>query len=267
VSTNHGDYLLYNRTSPKRIRHYNAKLPAVLGSVNHFVNISDEQQRFTDRWILSGNHSIPHFHKILNGYALPDVPPVHRSALGFGPEDFVFVMVARGIAAKGWRFLADAFDRLDRPHARLLLVGDGLALEELRSRYSGDARVCFTGSTATPAAYIAAADAGVLPSVYDAESLPTVIIEYMACGKPVLATDVGEIRSMIQGDTTHRMAGELLSVANKQVDIRHLVSAMRRLIDNPMHYQSFAAGTAPAFARFSMEECVVAYEKLYADAR
>jgi glycosyltransferase involved in cell wall biosynthesis len=92
------------------------------------------------------------------------------------------------------RDLLEALSEVIRfhPDTRLVICGTGSLLDELRTvaRSSGVERhVTFAGlvDNATIAAYCAAADLFVLPSKL--EALPTVAVEALAAGTPVLSTD------------------------------------------------------------------------------
>jgi glycosyltransferase involved in cell wall biosynthesis len=94
----------------------------------------------------------------------------------------------------GQRYLIEAMNEVIRlhPDTRLVICGTGQLLEELRAvaRSAGVERhVIFAGliDNAAVAHYCAAADLFVLPSLL--EALPTVAVEALACGTPVLSTD------------------------------------------------------------------------------
>jgi glycosyltransferase involved in cell wall biosynthesis len=110
------------------------------------------------------------------------------------PNRHVLLNVKRLHPLAGQRYLIEAMTDVVRPHpdTRLVICGTGAMLEELRhvARSAGVERhVVFAGlvDNATVARYGAAADLFVLPSVL--EALPTVAVEALACGTPVLSTD------------------------------------------------------------------------------
>jgi glycosyltransferase involved in cell wall biosynthesis len=94
----------------------------------------------------------------------------------------------------GQRFMIEAMNEIIRlhPDTRLVICGTGAALPDLQAvaRSAGVERhVTFAGmiDNAAIARYCAAADLFVLPSLL--EALPTVAVEALACGTPVLSSD------------------------------------------------------------------------------
>lgn len=114
----------------------------------------------------------------------------------------VVIGVARFVPIKNVRLLIEAVAkvRLRLPDAHLLLVGDGPERSAVRARASEldltDA-VTFVGSVPQadlPALY-RAADVFALSSDFD--NSPNVVLEAMASGLPVVATDVGGVREFV----------------------------------------------------------------------
>ena len=264
VSTHHGDYLLFQNKAPWNTLHYNNKLQQILQSLHAMAVISGPQQTQFEAFRRQGHPDLEVI-KILNGYELPPTPEVTRESLGFAETDFVFGMVARGIAEKGWEQLIVAFENLADPKAKLLLVGEGPEVDRLRALHGSNKSICFAGYSANTAGYIKCFNVGVLPSRYGGESLPTVVIEYLACGKPVLASDIGEIKNMIH-TPNGEPAGLLLSFNGKEIDVEQLHSHMKQLLEDSKLYRQLSQNTTAAFLQFNMETCVKAYEKLYQNA-
>ena len=65
--------------------------------------------------------------------------------------------------------------------------------------------------------YFAASDMGFLPSRFKGESAPLVLIDCLLSGKPVLASDIGEIRHMLDSDDG--LAGELVDLEEWEIPV------------------------------------------------
>ncbi len=260
VSTLHGDYALYEErakgTEKASVLHWRTKLAEVICAVDRWVTISRAQHhQFATLFGVDSARLVD----IPNGYAPPAPVPLFRRAEG-GPVSFV--MVARGIREKGWGFLVDAFERLDG-ECSLMLVGEGAYLDQLRQRRGDDPRIAFTGAHPNPVAMIAQCDVFVHPSIYKAESLPTVIVEALFAGLPVIATDVGEVTTMLAAPSGE-LAGTLIK-SDEATLTNQLVAAMQAYLDDPALRLAHAALTSAAFAKFDMGKCAAAYAKLYAE--
>jgi glycosyltransferase involved in cell wall biosynthesis len=127
-----------------------------------------------------------------------------RRAVGGDPAEKVILFVGSLFETKGLGELADAFIGLtaSRPDTRLVLIGEGAygPVLERKANAAGIARqVRFLGRqpSATVAGWMRAADLFCLPSY--SEGCPNVIIEALACGLPVVATDVGGIPELVTG--------------------------------------------------------------------
>jgi glycosyltransferase involved in cell wall biosynthesis len=110
------------------------------------------------------------------------------------------------IPRKGQKLVIEALAML--PDVRLLLVGQGpdrASLEALASQLGLADRVHFLGSLdhAQLPLVLSAADAMVLPSA--SEGLANAWVEALACGTPLVITDAGGARELVQNDTAGRI--------------------------------------------------------------
>lgn len=119
-----------------------------------------------------------------------------RQKLGVPADARLIAYVGRYVEAKGMRELLSAFRSLagNDPALRLALVGDGVMRSELASMVAAadlEERVTMTGGLdpLQVAEWIGAADVVTLPSW--SEGYPNVVVEGIACGRPVVATAVG----------------------------------------------------------------------------
>jgi glycosyltransferase involved in cell wall biosynthesis len=148
-------------------------------------------------------------HVLRNGVDLAIFRPVDRAAARgeLGLSGPVLVSVGHLIERKGHDLVVEALAML--PGCTLLVVGEGpqrTALSRLAVRLGVADRVRFLGEIAherLPAIY-GAADLLVLAS--SREGWPNVVLEAMACGTPVIASQVEGVPEMI----TSRDAGLIL---------------------------------------------------------
>lgn len=129
-----------------------------------------------------------------------------RAQLGIAATDAeVVTYVGRLVAEKGLRELLEAYRTLSvvRPRLRLVLVGEGPMREEIASRLAGDPSLQVTLAGAQPPAevarWMAASNLVTLPSY--SEGHPNVLVEALACGRPVVATPVGGIPEVVDADS------------------------------------------------------------------
>lgn len=102
---------------------------------------------------------------------------------------------------------------------------------------------------------IGAFDVLCMPSVPNSEGLPTVIVEAMTAGIPVVATDVGAVREAIDGPD----AGLVVPPG----DDRALADALARLLGDDGRRERLAATARERAARFSPAALVEVYARAY----
>ena len=145
----------------------------------------------------------------------PDAPPV---VLGTGSLD----------PKKDFPTLLRAFARVRRQRrVRLMILGEGKGrteLEALAEELDIVYDLALPGFVANPFAYMARSAVFVLSSTY--EGLPTVLIEALACGCPIVSTDCPSGPAEILQDGLH---GQLVGVG----DDRALAEAITAALDDP----------------------------------
>jgi len=131
-------------------------------------------------------------------------PGEAKQQFGFGPADLVIGTVGRMEEQKGHAFLLEAFahlrqmPQLDGMPLRLLVVGDGRQMPATaqRAEQLGISEFCrFPGSIRDLAGVYRAIDVFVMPSLW--EGLSLAMLEAMAAGRPMIATDVGGARDVL----------------------------------------------------------------------
>jgi UDP-glucose:(heptosyl)LPS alpha-1,3-glucosyltransferase len=136
-------------------------------------------------------------HVIYNGVDLAQFHPGLRAAhrapertrLGIGPADYVYLFVGSGFARKGLPQLLRAFAAAAPAGAHLVVAGadrDLRAAASQAARLGCAARVHLLGGVADVRPLYGAADAFVLPTLYD--PFPNAALEALASGLPVLTS-------------------------------------------------------------------------------
>lgn len=141
----------------------------------------------------------------------------------------VVIGVGRFVRQKNFGLLLQAFALLllERPETRLMLVGGGrdrVALEQMADELGIREHVAFLGFVDNPAAYLKRARVLALSSSW--EGLPTVVIEAMALGCPVVATDCPSGPAELLAE----QRGRLVPPGNPKAMARALVLALEQPI-------------------------------------
>ena len=139
------------------------------------------------------------FEVVLNGVDLTRFSPLSRgeARVRLGLDDApLAVCVGRLHRQKGQHRLLDAWPEVLScvPEARLALVGDGPDRQGLEARSAQRTRV--VGQTDDVAAWLAAADVVVQPSLWEGMSLA--VLEAMAAGRSLVVTDVPGMAEVVQ---------------------------------------------------------------------
>ncbi|HCA27485.1 MAG TPA: glycosyl transferase family 1 [Betaproteobacteria bacterium] len=158
----------------------------------------------------------------------PTVREQHRDAIraryGIPPDCPVFLFVGAGFERKGLAALLNAMAALP-PSTHLLVVGKDRkigAFRTLAAKLHLNRRVCFVGAQAEVRPFYGAADALVLPTLYD--PFPNVALEAMACSLPVITSSKSGAAECIR-------PGENGFVCDA-LDTAGLADAMARTIKN-----------------------------------
>jgi glycosyltransferase involved in cell wall biosynthesis len=140
---------------------------------------------------------------------------------------------------------------------RLAIVGDGperAALQALAVEKGIGARVEFVGHRADPAPLYAGFDIFALSS--DTEQMPLSVLEAMASGLPVAATDVGDVAAMLDPANRDYVVAR---------DDRALADALARLaVRSDLRLALGAANRARAKAEFAETDMVAGWRDLFA---
>ncbi|MEM1024831.1 MAG: glycosyltransferase [Myxococcota bacterium] len=224
-------------------------LETALGGVTSLtLSQTEEDANLMRRWRLAPRDRI---RVIGNGVDLERFRPAEgrlrakrERELGLPSGRFRFIAVGRLVEGKGFQDLLEAFARLAGRHMsiELLQVGGNIAQdispfqaayqERVQALGLGD-RVLMTGMTAQVPAYLSVSDVYVTPSYW--EGLSRSLLEGMAMGLPVLATQIRGAREVVR----HGQNGYLYPPH----DVRSLTELMERMVMASMN-ERLALGQA-----------------------
>ncbi len=187
-----------------------------------------------------------------------NAPEGLREALGVRQEDFVIVMVARLVEQKNHDIVIEALEDIvkENPRIKMLFVGEGKRRTELeekvREKNLGP-HVIFTGKRDDVQNILKIAHVSVLPSFK--EGFSNAIVEAMAAGKPVIASDVGgNPEAVIDGKT-----GFIVSPNDKE----KLIACIKKLQDDPDLLKQMGEAAQARARKFSIDIMLDSTETLY----
>ncbi len=216
---------------------------------------------------------------------VPFVPPVDTAAFRPQPDVCAEVRQEWGIPngvpvvgcvaninpQKGIATLIEAFARIRRemPDARLVIVGSEYDTHRAYSRKlrlrlielgleDGD-DVHLLGARHDIERQLQGFDLFALASVPRSEGIPTVLLEAMSCGLPVVATDVGGVAEVVEEDVTGFLVPPL--------DDEAFAAALTRVLRDPDRGSALGqTGRQRSLERFSLERCADVHAHAYAMA-
>jgi len=186
-----------------------------------------------------------------------------KEELGVSPDTILIGIVGRLVPIKNHRMFLDAAKivckraGLEPAPTKFIIVGDG----ELRQELENYARqigiqdsVIFTGWRRDLEKIYAGLDIVCLTSLN--EGTPVSLIEAMAAAKPVISTDVGGVKDIVE----HEKNGLLVASGN----IDEYADAVIKLIKNPdMRLNMGAYGRESVREKFSKDRLIEDMKKLY----
>jgi len=213
----------------------------------------------------------PNFRVIRNGIDLqrfvprPEVAARLRADLGLDRFGRLVGMVATLSDFKDHEAFLRIAARVvaQRPAAGFLVIGDGprrAALEALAAELAVSQNVVFVGYCGDVDTLTGLLDVACLFTNYRviAEGLPNAVMEAMASGVPVVATDDGGTPELLADGVEG-----FLVAKNDEATAAGLI--LRLLDDEGLRHSMGQRGRETMTARFSLAECVAAYERLYRD--
>ncbi|MFA5164104.1 MAG: glycosyltransferase family 4 protein [Candidatus Omnitrophota bacterium] len=187
-----------------------------------------------------------------------------RKELGIGDGAVLVSIIGRLVPVKNHRMFVDAakiaLSGTPAPDMRFVIVGDGEERTELEAYAAGaglEGRIVFHGWKEDMAGVYADSDIVALTSLN--EGTPVALIEALASGRPVVSTDVGGVRDVVQDGRT----GYLVASG----DARTFAGKLCELAADSSKRASFgAAGKASVMGKYSSERLISDIKRLYTDS-
>ncbi|MFY8004863.1 MAG: glycosyltransferase family 4 protein, partial [Chitinophagaceae bacterium] len=165
---------------------------------------------------------------------------------------------------KGWWYAIEAVLAVNKqiPNSvQLILLGEGTYLQQLKQTYQQEAALQFLPHTNNVLPFILSANIGLLPSYYIAESLPNIVIEYLFCGKPVIASQIGAIKEMLAANEEE--AGFCIPLFEGKPLVNDFKNAILHYVGQPALLQQHSELAVVAAQKFNMTFCVQQYRELF----
>src|SRR5690606_27736635 len=125
-----------------------------------------------------------------------------KERLGLKNTQRVYLTVGSLISRKNVRVQIEAFNRLKDDTSILVIVGDGSQREELEKAVKND-NVIFTGQVTNVKEYLQISYCFISSSF--SEGLPNAVMEAMACGLPVVLSDILPHRELVENSSYEKL--------------------------------------------------------------
>jgi len=173
----------------------------------------------------------------------------------------LILFVGRLVYQKGLEYLIRSAEHV--PDATYLIVGDGPMRKELEAiaRHIAPGRIVFAGRVPDKELprYYGACDIFILPSISRLEAFGIVVLEAMASGKPVIATDVPGVRDVVIDNVDGLIAEPL--------NAKDLAEHINRLLADPtLRKRMGQAGRAKVLASYTPKIVAQRVEGVYEEA-
>lgn len=191
-----------------------------------------------------------------------------RADLGLGPEVFVVGFLGRFAEVKNPTMVLEAFYKFVTANRhnpgeqlKLLMVGDGPLMPDLEQKTKAlgiESMVLFPGERTDSLRWLSAMD--ILVNSSTSEGMSQAILEAMGLGVPLVVTDVGDSRRLIQGDSVGPDCGSWVPSG----DSNQLAEQIARFWQSGSLRQEFSRNAKQRFAdRYSLQQMLKRYEQYY----
>lgn len=150
-----------------------------------------------------------------------------RAEMGLGAGDFVVGAMGRLAPEKNLRSIVELARQV--PGCQFVIAGDGPEMESLRRSGGELSNFRLLGNISDRPGFYAALDVFVLPSLH--EALPMTILESMAAGIPIIASDLEGVSSALHGCGTLVAPGDTCALKEALTSVSgNLAAAAERAL-------------------------------------
>jgi glycosyltransferase involved in cell wall biosynthesis len=192
-----------------------------------------------------------------------------KNDLGLSDSDILVIHVSRSIPEKGMELsILSTLNATEEgcENLHLVLVGpENEHYKYLKQQYSENKNIHFLGEQMNPIEWVQIADIGILPTYFPGESCPSTIVEYIACGIPVVSTNIGEIPNMIRFN--NELGGVLFDLtSNGQPSVSEIKDALKQLYSDTNMRTKMGNVGLKAFEKFDIKNAASKYMNVYQKA-
>ena len=253
IITMHGMYESMDYKSFKKL------LPRLIQGIDLFVYTADKNlEPFMKADVLTKVN----FVKISNALNDRETKKIDLTKLGINKNAFILCMVSRAIPEKGWREAVETIieaRRLSGKDIHLIAIGDGP--EYLKLKNNVPDYIHLFGFKENVRDYFSASHLGYLPSRFPGESYPLVVIDCLLSGRPVLASDIGEIANMLKADNDY--AGTLFPLNGWEIPIKMVAEIISIYANDETYYGDKLQNVKSAASKFKPEKLLASYVDAY----
>ena len=225
-------------------RTFSRQLKWVASRIDIRVAVSKDAVELAQRYI-GGDYEV-----LFNGIELGDY-----SSPSTTPRENAIFFIGRHEERKGLSNLLEALAQLP-PDVRLWIASDGPQTAELKTRFASDSRIEWLGriSDSEKISRMSRASVFCAPSLHG-ESFGVVLLEAMAAGTPVVASNLDGYRNVATDDET----ALLVETGN----VAGLASALARVLADSQLAARLTANGREHAQRFSMDALADRYIEMY----
>lgn len=174
-----------------------------------------------------------------------------RNIYCFKENDRIILYVGRYDKVKGIDLLIKSFKKMQSLviNSKLVLVGTGQEEQNLRDMANGQSNIMFMGPLERLKIPEIMNCADVLALCSLREGMPTVVLEAMACGLPVVSTDVGDVSKVVKNDLT----GYII----QSRDEKEVSDALKKVLTKQNGFSQNCINTAKEYSKEKVAESIL----------